>query len=205
MHIHRFHIYAPLYMIMKGLNMIKRIIMASIVLASFNSFADNNNQNLILVNSTKDNQPSLTLTVQNANQISNLKFNGLDKNFSIIGREISFNSSSTKSQSNQFVTKLYLKPIRINDSSISASAKVNNKDINSNTINLNISKQQLDAYNAIEKKNNTQEQLRIKKINQQIIAQMQQQQRFFNNIQTLMQKQETEMLKQQQELIKQFN
>lgn len=185
--------------------MIKRILIAGLIAASFNSFADNNNSNLELINSTKGNQPSLTLKVQNANQISNLKFSGLDNNFSIIGREISFNSSSTKSESNQFVTKLYLKPLRVNDSSISASAKVNNKDANSNIIKLNISKQQLDAYNAIEKKNNEQEQLKLKKINQQIITQMQEQQKFFDNIQTLMQKQETEMLKQQQELMKQFN
>lgn len=185
--------------------MLKKILVVGLIAASFNSFADKNNSNLKLINSSKDNQPSLTLKVQNANQISNLKFSGLDNNFSIIGREISFNSSSTKSESNQFVTKLYLKPLRVNDNSIYVFAKINNKDANSNIIKLNISKQQLDAYNAIEKKNNEQEELRIKKINQQIITQMQEQQKFFNNIQALMQKQETEMLKQQQELMKQFN
>ena len=60
-----------------------------------------NTTTLVLANSTTTNQPSVTLTAQNANKISNLKFNGLD-NYVVTGREVSFNSSSDKNSTNKF-------------------------------------------------------------------------------------------------------
>lgn len=162
------------------------------------------NPALTLSNTGTDTQPSITLTANNATNISNIKFNGL-KDFSIIGREVSFNSSSEKNGENKFITKLYLKPLAAATNSVFVTANINDKNLTSNKIDLNITKTQLGTYNANEKKEAQLAKSRAIEINKQIMAQMKEQQKFFDNINSLMQKQEAEMFKQQQEMMKAFN
>lgn len=159
---------------------------------------------LSIKSSGSTSQPSITLTADNASEVSNIKFNGL-KGFSIIGREVSFSSSSEKNFTNKFETKLYLKPLKAETNSVFVTANVNDKNLTSNKIDLSITKSQLDAYNANEKKESQKAKIRTAETNKQIMVQIKEQQKFFNNINSLMQKQEAEMLKQQQEMMKAFN
>jgi hypothetical protein len=158
-----------------------------------------------IADASSNNVPSVKVIIKNSKNINNLKFNGLDKNFSITGREVEFKSSSHKSDMNQFETKIFLEPIKPGKFNISASANLDNKMTNSNTIELNISKNQINKYNENKKKTLANENKKIKQINVDIMNQIKLQQKFFDNLNHMMQKQENEMLKQQQEMIKSLN
>lgn len=158
------------------------------------------------LNLTNINSPesiSMTLKIQSTKKVENVKFTGLD-NFQVLGREISINNSSTNESNNLFSSTLILAPIKAESSVIYATALVDGKQVSSNKISFNITPKQLSDFKAkqqqralIEKKNMEKTQ---KLINQQLIAQ----QKYFSEMNKIMQQQQAEMLKAQQALFKQI-
>lgn len=185
-----------------GIKMRKFIFIASFLGFSGLVMAITPTPSLLLTNSTTDNSTiNITLKVENATNINNIKFNGLN-NFPVVGREVSFSSSTTAANTNQFQTKFYLEPLKAESATVYVTANVDGKNMSSNKIVLNVTKAQIDNYKKKQQQQAALENKRMKDLNEQIMQQMQEQQKFFDNINKLMQKQQNEMLKQQQELLK---
>lgn len=168
------------------------------ILFSFIFFSNmvfaSNNPSIALSDSTDKNSISVTLKITNAKNIKDIKFNGTD-NIPIIGREISFNSSSASESSNVFQSKLYLLPSKVESSAISVTANLDGKNYTSNKILLKITQQQLDIIKSNQQKQQALAKKQMQELQKQITEQMKAQQQFFNNINKLLLKQQEEIRK----------
>lgn len=181
------------------MNLKKLITITCLVILSGLTYALNPSLNLSGV--SKQQELSITLTVKDANTIQNLQFKGLES-VPIVGREVVFNSSSNNESANQFQTKLYLMPLTAQTVTVYVTATVNGKKLESNKINLVITKDQVTAYQVQQKQQAILARKQYQKLQKQIDTQIKSQQKFFDNINSLMQKQQAEMLKTQQEMLK---
>lgn len=173
-------------------------------IATYSNLTLAESPNLNLTNTHSTESISMTLKIQNTKSVGNVKFAGLD-NFQVLGREISINNSSDNESNNLFSSTLILAPMKAESSVIYATALVDGKQVSSNKISFNITPKQLANFKykqqkqaLIQKKNMEKAQ---KLINQQLLAQ----QKYFNEMSKIMQRQQAEMLKTQQELFKQMD
>ncbi len=168
-----------------GCILLSSIFYSSIVFAS-------NTPSIILSDSSDKNSISVTLKITNAKNIKDIKFNGTN-NLPIIGREISFNSSSANESSNVFLSKLYLLPSKVESSNISATANLDGKNYTSNQVLFKITQQQLDSIKSNQQKQQAIAKKQMHELQKQIETQMKAQQQFFNNINKLLLKQQEEI------------
>lgn len=173
-------------------------------ISACSNFALATSPSLNLTNINSPESISMTLRIQNTKSVSNVKFTGLD-NFQVLGREIAINNSSDNESNNLFSSTLILAPIKAESSVIYATALVDGKHINSNKVSFNITPKQLTEFKDKQKKQALIQKKNMEKtqklINQQLVAQ----QKYFNDMNKIMQQQQSEMLKAQQELFKQMD
>lgn len=182
---------------------IQSLILA-LVISAFGNLALAESPSLNLTNINSPESISMTLKIQNTKNVSNVKFTGLD-NFQVLGREISINNSSENESNNLFSSTLILAPIKAESSVVYATALVDGKQISSNKLSFNITPKQLADFKDKQKKQALIQKENMEKnqklINQQLVAQ----QKYFNDMNKIMQQQQSEMLKAQQELFKQMD
>lgn len=153
--------------------------------------------NVILSNSSSNEAISILLKIDNANEIKDISYQGLES-IAIIGREINFNSSSSNNESNVFYSKLFLLPEKPETIHVFAKVKINGKDYNSNKLDLVISQREIASIKTMQKKRAEDAKKQMEKAQKEINAQMKKQQEFFNDVYKI-------MIKNQQEIIKSLN
>ncbi|HMT03855.1 MAG TPA: hypothetical protein PKD00_11260, partial [Burkholderiales bacterium] len=149
-----------------------------------------NNPSIMLSDSSDKNSISVTLKITNAKNIKDIKFNGID-NIPVVGREISFNSSSANKSNNVFQSKLL--PSKVESSNISVTANLDGKNYTSNQILFKVTQQQLDIIKSNQQKQQAIAKKQMQELQKQITEQMKAQQQFFNNINKILLKQQEEI------------
>ena len=155
---------------------------------------------LSLSNTNNSAGVNLIFKVQNAKNIKEVKFSGLD-DFQVLGREITINTASDNESHNTFTSKLALLPTKAESAIVYVSANVDGVVATSNKVSLIITRQQLlelkrkqQAQQALNKKYQQQ-------IRKQIDHQFKIQQKFFEDMNAIMRKQQQEILKAQTSLL----
>lgn len=166
-----------------------------ILILSFCSYAKQ--PNIVLSNSSSNDAISILLKIDNANEIKDITYLGLES-IVIIGREINFNSSSSNNESNVFFSKLFLLPEKPDTLHVVAKVKVDGKDYKSNKLDLVISQRDIASIRTMQKKRAQDAKKQMEKVQKEINEQMKKQQEFFNNIYKI-------MIKNQQDIIKSLN
>lgn len=179
---------------------LKQILLSSgFLLASGYVFAATPSLNLSGINSNES--VNITLKIQNARNIKDVKFVGLD-NFQVLSREVNFNTSSDNESNNVFISKYALAPTKAESSSIYVTANIDGKNYTSDMLVFNITKQQLDAFNKYQKQQQQLTQKQMQKMQDAINQQFKVQQQYFDNMNKLMQQQQEEMMRAQQLLFR---
>lgn len=154
---------------------------------------------LILTNMNTNDGTSLTLQIQDANTIKDVKYVGLD-NFQVLGREVSINNSSTKTPKNTFSNKLILMPTKAESTTVSVTANVDGKTITSNTVNFVITKEQLAQLQQKQKQQQLANKKYMQEMQKNINEQFKAQQKLFRDMDKAMQKQFDDIQKMQQKM-----
>jgi hypothetical protein len=144
---------------------------------------------LNLSNSSTTNDVAITLQTNNIKTVSDLNFNGL-KGIQIIGRQVALNSTTKDSKSNKYTSKLYLLPAKSGSYTLTASANLDGRKTMSNSLTLTVTDAQLTAMKSNLQKEARQENQQLGQVQKQITQQMRDQQKFFDNINTVMQKEQ---------------
>ncbi len=175
---------------------------SALYIGNFSAYADAPSLNITGINSNES--ISITLTVQNANNIKSIKFNGLD-NFQLLTREVNFKTSSDNESENLFVSRYTLAPTKAESSNIYVTANVDGKTYNSNHLTFNVSQAQIDSFRKQQQQKAIANQKAMKKIQQDIDQQFKAQQKYFDDMNKMMRQQQEQMLKTQRELFKNFD
>lgn len=168
-----------------------------IIILIFSLFSYAKQPAITLINSSANETISILLKVDNANEIKDINYQGLEST-TIMGREINFSSSSNNNESNIFFYKLFLLPQKPETLHIIAKVKINGKEYSSNKLDMVITQENLKSIEAMQKKQVNDTKKQMQKLQKEITAQMKEQQKFFNDIYKI-------MIKNQQDIIKSLN